>query len=402
MNRSKNNVLVGVTGGIACYKTVHLCRLLIKAGYSVKVIMTPAACAFVTPLTFQAITRNRVYTEEFTPGSEPDVIEHIDLAGWADEFIIAPASADTIAKMACGIADNLLTSTVLAYKKSIHIAPSMNVDMLANRVTQRNIAALAALGHDIIDPGVGEMACKAEGKGRLPEPEEIFDHVFNNEKPLTGIKVLVSAGATSEPIDPVRYITNRSSGKMGVALANAAKTLGAEVRLVAGSVSVPTDGLETVRVSTADDMLTAMQNEAGTADILIMAAAVADFKVAEYSDKKIKKTGDEITLRLVKNPDILKELGKDRKDKQIFVGFAAESDDLKKYALKKLNEKNLDMIVANDISRKDIGFESDDNEAMVFVRGGDEHLIGKKTKKALSEDILLMAFELYKVKNGIV
>lgn len=402
MSKSKNNVLIGVTGGIACYKSVHLCRLLIKTGYNVKVIMTPAACAFVTPLTFQAITRNRVYTEEFAPGQEPEVIEHIDLAGWADEFIIAPASADTIAKLACGIADNLLTSTVLAYKKSIHIAPSMNVDMLANKVTQRNIKTLEEMGHDIIDPASGEMACKAEGKGRLPEPEEIFDHVFKSDLPLKGIKVLISAGATSEPIDPVRFITNRSSGKMGVALAETAKSLGADVQLVAGSVSVSTGNINTIKIITAEDMLNIMKHEAEKTDILIMAAAVADFKVAEYSDQKIKKTDDGITIKLVKNPDILKELGKNKKNTQVFVGFAAESDNLTENAKKKLHEKNLDMIIANDISRKDIGFETDNNEVTIFFKDKPEYQSGFKSKHAVAEDILSKALELYRIKNGSV
>lgn len=402
MSKSKNNVLIGVTGGIACYKSVHLCRLLIKTGYNVKVIMTPAACAFVTPLTFQAITRNRVYTEEFAPGQEPEVIEHIDLAGWADEFIIAPASADTIAKLACGIADNLLTSTVLAYKKSIHIAPSMNVDMLANKVTQRNIKTLEEMGHDIIDPASGEMACKAEGKGRLPEPEEIFDHVFKPDLPLKGLKVLISAGATSEPIDPVRFITNRSSGKMGVALAETAKSLGADVQLVAGSVSVSTGNINTIKIITAEDMLNIMKHEAEKTDILIMAAAVADFKVAEYSDQKIKKTDDGITIKLVKNPDILKELGKNKKNTQVFVGFAAESDNLTENAKKKLHEKNLDMIIANDISRKDIGFETDNNEVTIFFKDKPEYQSGFKSKHAVAEDILSKALELYRIKNGSV
>ncbi|MGE4317841.1 MAG: bifunctional phosphopantothenoylcysteine decarboxylase/phosphopantothenate--cysteine ligase CoaBC [Deferribacterales bacterium] len=401
MSRQKTNVLVGVTGGIACYKAVHLCRLLIKAGYSVKVVMTPAACSFVTPLTFQSITRNRVYVNEFEAGTEPEIIEHIELAGWADEFIIAPATANTIAKIANGIADNLLTSTVLPYTRPIYIAPAMNVDMYANKATQKNLNTVAGLGHIIIDPGTGEMACKAEGKGRMAEPEEIFDAVFSH-RPLSGLKVVVTAGPTSEPIDPVRYITNRSSGKMGIALARQAKVMGADVRLIAGPVTADISGLDAVRVQTADEMLTALKQETPSADILIMAAAVADYKAAEYSDKKIKKSDDDMVIRLSKNPDILKSLSGGKRENQVFAGFAAESHDLAQNARKKLIEKKLDMIVANDISRKDIGFETDDNEVTIFFSDGTSADSGKKSKTEIAELILAQALEIYRKKNGSV
>ncbi|WP_303851448.1 bifunctional phosphopantothenoylcysteine decarboxylase/phosphopantothenate--cysteine ligase CoaBC [Seleniivibrio woodruffii] len=396
-------ILLGVTGGIACYKSVHLCRLMVKAGYEVKVIMTPAACSFVTPLTFQAITGNRIYINEFDAGVEPDIIEHVWLAGWADEFIIAPATANIIAKIAHGIADDLLTSTVLPYKKPIFIAPSMNVDMYANPVTQKNLALLSSFGHDLIDPNTGEMACRTEGKGRMAEPEEIFDYVFCKEKPLSGLKVLVTAGATAEAIDPVRFITNRSSGKMGLAVVRQAKALGAEVRLVAGLTSVGTEGFDTVKVQSALEMLDAVQKEIAQTDILVMAAAVADFRVAEYSETKIKKTDEaEITIRLVKNPDILKELAPLKKNGQVFAGFAAESDNLEVNARKKLAEKGLDMIAANDISRKDIGFETDDNEIMIFSSDREPFSTGKVSKDTAAEKLLLFARELYGKKNGSV
>ncbi len=401
MSRQKNNVLVGVTGGIACYKAVHLCRLLIKAGYSVKVVMTPAACSFVTPLTFQAITRNRVYVNEFEAGAEPEIIEHIELAGWADEFIIAPATANTIAKIANGISDNLLTSTVLPYKKPIYIAPAMNVDMYANKATQDNLSRLSELGHNIIDPGTGEMACKAEGKGRMAEPEEIFDAVFS-DRPLSGLKVIVTAGPTSEPIDPVRFISNRSSGKMGLALARQAKMMGADVCLIAGPVSADISGLNPVRVQTADEMLSALKKEIDSADILVMAAAVADYKAAEYSDKKIKKSDSDMVIRLSKNPDILKELSSGKKKEQVFAGFAAESHDLAENAKKKLKDKKLDMIVANDISRKDIGFETDDNEVTIYFSDGTSSESGKRSKTGIAELILAQALEIYRKKNGSV
>ncbi|MCD8552914.1 bifunctional phosphopantothenoylcysteine decarboxylase/phosphopantothenate--cysteine ligase CoaBC [Seleniivibrio sp.] len=396
-------ILLGVTGGIACYKSVHLCRLMVKAGYEVKVIMTEAACRFVTPLTFQAITGNRVYTGEFEAGVEPEIIEHVWLAGWADEFIIAPATANIIAKIAHGMADDLLTSTVLPYKKPIRIAPSMNVDMYANPVTQKNLALLASLGHDLIDPNTGEMACRTEGKGRMAEPEEIFDYVFSQERPLTGLKVLVTAGATAEAIDPVRFITNRSSGKMGLAVAKQAQKLGAEVKLIAGLTSVSTDGFDTVKVQSALEMLEAVKQAIEDTDILVMAAAVADFRAAEYSDTKIKKTDDAgMTIRLVKNPDILKELAPLKKDGQVFVGFAAESDNLEVNAQKKLTEKKLDMIAANDISRTDIGFEADNNEIVIFSCDREPFCTGKVSKDIAAEKLLTLALELYGKKNGSV
>lgn len=391
---------MGVTGGIACYKSVHLCRLLIKMGHDVRVVMTPSACSFVTPLTFQSITRNRVYTNEFEAGTDPQIIEHIELANWADYFIIAPATANTIAKIAAGIADNLLTSTVLPYKKPIYIAPAMNVDMYSNAVTQRNLKTAAELGHIIIDPGTGKMACKAEGKGRMAEPEEIIEAVFGGEKPLSGLKIVVTAGPTAEPIDPVRYITNRSSGKMGVSIADKALQMGADVALIAGPMNLDIGRFAPVRVNTAEEMLDAVKKEAADADILIMAAAVADYRIEEYSDKKIKKSDNDMVLKLKKNPDILKELSKSKTDTQVFVGFAAESDNLTENAKKKLKEKNLDMIVANDISRNDIGFESEDNEVTMYFSDGGQYASGKKPKSVIAEEILMKALELNRRKNG--
>jgi len=393
-----SNILVGVTGGIACYKTITLCRLLMKEGHEVKVIMTDNACKFVTPLTFETITRNRAYIGEFDAGLDPDMIEHIDLAQWADEFIIAPATANTIAKIAYGIADNLITSTVLVYDKPIRIAPAMNVNMLANKVTQRNLKIIEELGHDIIEPGVGEMACQAEGKGRMSEPEEIIAHVFG-EKELSGVKVVVTAGPTVEPVDPVRYITNRSSGKMGVAIAREASAMGAEVKLIAGPVTVSIDGLDSVSVQTADEMLDAVRAELDSANILIMAAAVADYKPAGYSDKKIKKSDDEMSIELVRNPDILKSIAPDKADGQVFVGFAAESNDVRENALKKLEAKRLDFIVANDISREDIGFETEHNEVSMYFADGSSEESGKILKSEVASMILNHAFKILKGKN---
>jgi len=393
--------LIGVSGGIACYKTLTLCRLLMKAGHDVRVVMTDNACQFVTPLAFETITRNRAYVGEFDAGLDPAIIEHIDLAGWADEFIIAPATANTIAKIAHGIADNLLTSTVLPYTKSIIFAPAMNVDMYANKLTQANLKKLEKLGHRIIEPGVGEMACDAEGKGRMAEPEEIFQYLCG-DAPLAGINILVTAGPTAEPIDPVRYISNRSSGKMGAAIAKKAKELGANVKLVAGPVSISLEGMNAVSVTTASEMLDAVQENLDKTDILIMAAAVADYKPAEYSDKKIKKNDIEMSIALTRNPDILKTIAPLKKDGQVFVGFAAESHEVKENALKKLEAKRLDFIAANDISRNDIGFESEENEVAIYFADGSTFDTGKVPKVKVARIILDKAFEIYGKKNGSV
>ncbi|PLX69950.1 MAG: bifunctional phosphopantothenoylcysteine decarboxylase/phosphopantothenate--cysteine ligase CoaBC [Denitrovibrio sp.] len=395
------NYLIGVTGGIACYKTITLCRLLMKAGHDVRVIMTDNACKFVTPLTFETITRNRAYVDEFDAGLAPDIIEHIDLANWADEFVIAPATANSMAKIANGIADNLLTSTVLVYKKPIVFSPAMNVDMYANVATQTNLKRLAEMGHQIIEPGVGEMACQAEGKGRMAEPEEIFQ-MLCGDMPLEGVNILVTAGPTVEPIDPVRYISNRSSGKMGVAIAKKAMAMGANVKVVAGPVSVSLEGLNCVSVQTADEMLAAVKADLSKVNILIMAAAVADYKVSEYSDKKIKKNSENMSIELEKNPDILKTIASDKDVKQVFVGFAAESNDVRENALKKLDAKNLDFIVANDISREDIGFETDQNEVSIYFSDGTTTESGKIEKSKVAELILSNALKLYKAKNGTV
>jgi phosphopantothenoylcysteine decarboxylase/phosphopantothenate--cysteine ligase len=396
-----SNYLIGVAGGIACYKTVTLCRLLMKSGHDVRVIMTDNACRFVTPLTFEAITRNRVYTSEFEAGLDAGMIEHIDLAGWADEFIIAPATANTVAKAACGIADNLLLSTILVYQKPVIFVPSMNVDMFADVTTQNNLKTLAERGHVIMEPASGEMACKAEGKGRMPEPEEIFSFV-TSEKLLKGLKILVTAGPTAESIDPVRYISNRSSGKMGAAIAKKAREMGADVVLVAGPVSIPLDGLNPVRVQTASQMLDAVKERIEDADILVMAAAVADYRPKKYSDKKIKKSDSSMTIELELNPDILHTLSGMKRDNQVFCGFAAESNDLRENALKKLTAKKLDMIAANDISRSDIGFETDENEISLFFADGSSSQSGKVSKSAVAEMILTEALRIFKGKNGSV
>lgn len=364
-----------------------------------RVIMTDNACKFITPLTFETITRHRAYTGEFDPGLAPDIIEHIDLAGWADEFVIAPATANTMAKIAYGISDNLLTSTALVFQKPIIFAPAMNVDMYADFTTQENMRRLLRMGHRIIEPGVGEMACKASGKGRMSEPEDIIEYLFA-DKILAGIRVLVTAGPTVEPIDPVRFISNRSSGKMGAAIARKALEMGADVDVVAGPVTADLSGLKVTSVQTATEMLNAVKDKLGNSDILIMAAAVADYRPADYSDIKIKKTADDMNIRLEKNPDILINIAPLKKDMQVFTGFAAESNDVRENALKKLEAKKLDFIVANDISRQDIGFETEDNEVSMFFSDGTAVDSGKLPKSGVAEIILEKAYDIFRKKNG--
>lgn len=392
-----SNILIGATGGIAAYKIPLLCRKFIQNGDNVKVILTDNAAKFVAPLTLETITKNRVYIDDFKLGVSPKDIEHIDLAAWADVFIIAPATANTIAKIAHGIADNLLTSTVLAYSinKPLYICPAMNTNMYTNPITVDNIKKLVVRGFEIVSPVEGELACKDVGIGKMQEPDQIFEIVLSNlykREILRGKKVIVTAGPTVEDIDPVRYITNRSSGKMGYALAEAANKLGADVLLVSGPVNIKTF-LPTIHVKSAIEMFNVLKDKIHEYDILIMAAAVADFRVENVSREKIKKGENEILLKLVKNPDILTELSKLKREDQFFVGFAAESQDLEKYAKDKLERKKLDMIVANDISRKDIAFDSDFNEVFIFKKDGSKKHILKERKEKVSEIIL------YEIKN---
>lgn len=392
-----SNILIGVTGGIAAYKIPLLCRKFIQNGDNVKVILTDYAAKFVAPLTLETITKNRVYIDDFKLDVSPKDIEHIDLATWADIFIIAPATANTIAKIAHGIADNLLTSTILAYStsKPLYICPAMNTNMYTNTVTVDNINKLKVRGIEIIPPVEGELACKDVGIGKMQEPDQIFEIVLSNlgkSEILRGKKVIVTAGPTVEDIDPVRYITNRSSGKMGYALAEAAYKLGADVLIVSGPVNIKTF-LPTIHIKSAIEMLNVLKDKIHEYDILIMAAAVADFRVENVCSEKIKKGENEIFLKLVKNPDILTELSKLKRGDQFFVGFAAESQDLEKYAKDKLERKKLDMIVANDISRKDIGFDSDFNEVFIFKKDGSKKHILRERKEKISEMIL------YEIKN---
>lgn len=362
------NILLGVTGGIAAYKVLDLCSRLNKKGANLKIIMTKSACEFINPLSFETMGRCKVYTDLFEGHHEE--VHHIELAKWADIMLIAPASANTIAKMANGIADNFLLSSYLAFDKKVIIAPAMNTNMLKAKATQRNTETLLEDGVDLIKPEPGLLACNTIGDGRLEEPQEIVNYLedFFTPKDLVGKKIIVSAGPTVEPIDYVRYISNNSSGKMGYNIANEAKKRGAEVVLVSGPVEpISIKGIKRIEVKTNSDMKDAIDREFKDADALIMSAAPVDYKIEKASDKKIKKTGQNLNLELVENIDIIKHFGL-KKEKQIIIGFAAETDDLITNAKTKLDKKNLDYIIANDLTKWGAGFDVDTNVASIISK----------------------------------
>ena len=364
-------VILGVTGGIAVYKAVELLRLLTKAGADVHVIMTRAAQEFVTPLTFQTLSANPVHTELFSLIAERE-IGHIALADRADLFIIAPATANVIGKIAGGIADDMLTTTVMATKAPLLIAPAMNVNMYTNPIYRENEDKLRRAGYQFLPPVKGALACGWEGEGKLAAPEDIFEAALATltAKDLTGQTIVVTAGPTREELDPVRFISNHSSGKMGYALARAAQQRGARVILVSGPVCLSAPcGVELVNVESAREMHAAVMARAGECSVVVKAAAVADYRPLERQGSKIKKQYDEMTLLLTKNPDILAELGQ-LNHRPFLVGFAAETGNLDEYATKKLQDKNLDMIVANDVSQADAGFNVDTNRARIFFMDG--------------------------------
>ena len=355
MNLAGKKIVLGVTGGIAAYKSAEIVSRLRHLGAEVHVIMTENAAKFVAPLTFQTLSANPVVTDTFaTP--ETWNVEHVALAKLADIFVIAPATANILAKMACGIADDMLSTTVLATKAPVLAAPAMNTGMWTAPATAQNVETLRNRGVHIIGPGSGMLACGDEGAGRMSEPEEIvaeIERILAAKADLQGLKVLVTAGATRERLDPVRFLTNDSSGKMGFALAEAARDRGAEVTLVKGSTTakVPS-GVRVVEAESAADLLRAMKKEAGRQDIVIQAAAVADYRPATFSKTKIKKkAGEALTVTLEENPDIAKAVGTMKKKGQILAGFAAETDHVVKHAKEKLAAKNLDLIVANDVTR---------------------------------------------------
>ena len=391
------NIVLAVTGGIAAYKSAILVRRLKDYGFDVRVVMTHGAQAFITPLTFQALSGNPVHTELLDPAAEAGM-GHIELARWADLLLVAPASCDTLAKFANGLADDLLSTVFLATKSPVWVAPAMNQQMWAAKATQRNLQTLVEDGVHVIMPDAGEQACGDVGLGRMPEPEEIARQVagyFHQAQRaiaekfglLAGKRVVITAGPTREAIDPVRYISNHSTGKMGFALAAACYAAGAQVTLIAGPVSLDTpNGVQRVNVASARQMLDVSMDSLETGcDIFIATAAVADYRVAEVAEHKIKKAGDELNVSLVKNPDIVATIAGQEK-RPFMVGFAAETQNVEEYAAGKLVAKKLDMIACNDVSRADIGFASDENAMTVFF-AENYHMKKRELEKASKQEI---------------
>jgi phosphopantothenoylcysteine decarboxylase / phosphopantothenate---cysteine ligase len=391
------HIVLGVTGAIAAYKACELTRLFIRGGYVVHVIMTEHAQAFIAPLTFSTLSGNPVATGMFDGGA-PETVKHIDLADEADLVVVAPATANIIAKVAAGIADDLLSTVILATKAPVLFAPSMNVNMYENRITQDNIKRLTDLGFQFVEPDIGWLACGWEGKGRLAEPARIFERARTllTDQDLSGMKVLVTAGPTREAIDPVRFITNRSTGKMGYAVASRAACRGAQVVLISGpSCLDPPTGVKIVHVESAADMAREVSERFEWAEVVIKAAAVSDFTPAAPSGQKIKKDDCGDTIKLSRTEDILLGLGK-IKGNSILVGFAAETEQVPANARKKLIEKNLDMIVANDVSRKESGFAVDTNIVRIIPREGPEQELPLMKKEEVADEILNRVRDLWK------
>ena len=393
-------IVLGVTGGIAVYKAVDLVSRLRKQGCQVRVVMTEHAQQFVTPLTFKEISGNQVAVSMWS-GNQEFNVEHIALANWADAFVVAPATANILAKMAYGLADDLLSTTLLAAQAPIIVCPAMNTGMYENPATQENIAKLKARGVTVMPPAVGKLACGTSGAGRLPEPQQIVEFISGffarREGDLRGLKVLVTAAGTREPIDPVRFVGNRSSGKMGYAVAQMAAERGADVLLVSGpsALAVPAN-VRAVKVETTNEMLEACLAAYGDMDIVIKAAAVADYRPHDVADQKIKKkTDDALTVVMDKNPDILKTLG-GLKTHQVLVGFAAETQNLLANAREKVVKKNLDMIVANDVTAAGAGFNADTNIVKFLFADGEMRSLEQMPKVDVANCILDEALKIRK------
>jgi len=384
----EKKILVGVSGGIAAYKAAELVRLLVTSGAGVQVVMTRSAQEFISPLTFEALSGSPVRTALFGPGTVP--LEHVSLGQEVDAIVLAPATANLIGKLAAGIGDDLLTTLLLAAIRPVLICPAMNVKMYENRMVQDNLDRLRRAGFHIMPPAAGVLACGAEGWGRLPEPANIVEEVaaLLTPKDLEGCQILVTAGPTHEDLDPVRFLTNRSTGKMGYALTRVARRRGANVWLVSGPSTQPCPpGVTRFMVRTALEMQEVVMEHFPQTDVVLMAAAVSDYRPASFVGTKIKRGGEEMILRLNHNPDILLELGK-QKTGQILVGFAAETDDLESHALQKLKRKNLDLIVANDINRADSGFAVDTNEVTLIHRDGQVEPLPLLSKEEVADRVL--------------
>jgi len=394
-------IVLGVTGGIAAYKAAELVRFLVKEEANVHVVMTRNAQAFVTPLTFQTLSGNPVMTDLFTL-IEDEKIGHIALADLAELIVVLPATANIIGKVANGIADDFLSTMVMASKAPVLFAPSMNVNMWENQAVQRNMQTLLEKGYHFIEPGEGELACHWYGKGRLAELGEVMERIedFFSPQDLKGERILITAGPTQEPIDPVRFITNRSSGKMGFALAKVARRRGAEVILITGptSLAMPRRDIEMVWVQTADEMKRAVLSHAERCSAVIKAAAVSDFRAKAVSQQKLKKASVPHSLELARTEDILGELGKKKGDR-ILVGFAAETEDLIANARKKLMDKNLDLIVVNDVTRREAGFRADTNQVKILYPSGETKDLPLMSKEKVSQSILDEVVKLLKQKS---
>lgn len=386
------NILLGITGGIAAYKIANLASMLKKQGANVKVIMTENACQFITPMTFETLTAQKVYTDTFDRNFEFNV-DHIELGKWADVFLIAPATANVIGKLANGIADDMLTTTALAMRCPIVVSPAMNTTMFENKVVKHNIMKLRTYGMDIILPASGHLACGDTGAGKMPEPEMLLEYIKRGvyeKKDLVGKKVCVSAGPTREAIDPVRYISNNSTGKMGVEIAKMAAYRGAKVSLVMGpsNVFVP-DFINRTDIKSAEDMYEEIMKISDSQDIIIKAAAVADYTPANYSDEKIKKKDGDLSIELSRTKDILKELGERKENnpkKQFICGFSMETENMEENSKNKLAKKNADMIVANNVKVEGAGFGTDTNVVTIFTKNNEIRL-DKLSKTEVAEKI---------------
>ena len=403
MSLSGKHILLGITGGIAAYKCPDLVRHLKKAGAQVRVVMTESASHFVTPMTLQALSGNAVSRDLFDPSAELSM-SHIELAKWADLLLIAPATANIIAKMANGIADDLLSTICLATPAKIVIAPAMNQQMYKAAATQQNLASLASRNTLILGPDDGFQACGDFGPGRMVEPATIVEHVesyFLATATLVGTEITITAGPTIEELDPVRYISNYSSGKMGYAIAQAAAEMGATVNLISGPVNLATpNNVNRINVKSANEMCDAALKLATKSSIFISCAAVADYRAETIAKQKIKKTDDnnELVIKLVKNPDIVASIAALKKGRPFVVGFAAETNNIKAYALKKLTTKNLDLICANDVSDKSIGFNSDQNALTLYWQNG-EQTLPLSSKQQLAKQLLQAVITRYKASH---
>jgi phosphopantothenoylcysteine decarboxylase/phosphopantothenate--cysteine ligase len=398
------NVALGVCGGIAAYKAVEVLRGLQRAGCTVRVAMTKRACEFVQPLTFRALSGSHVIVDDYAPDN-PDPIAHITFSQTVDLLIVAPATANIIAKFANGVADDFLSSTYLACTAPVLIAPAMNTTMWEHPATQRNLRQLRADGVHFVEPDAGEMACGTIGPGRLSEPERIVRaalQILAPTKDLSGERFLITVGATREEIDPVRFISNRSSGKMGFALAEAALRRGAAVTVVAGVTTVdPPDGVRVVKALSAEEMLKAVASEAGRASVFIGAAAIADYRPAQRAEQKIKKSNESITLTLERTPDVLSQVAASRANAMLVVGFAAETENVLDNAKEKLRSKKLDVIVANDVSRADSGFDTATNK-IAIITNNDSVELPLMTKSEAADRILDAIVTLRKLTECFV